>query len=349
MTDKKIAVVILNWNGVEMMRRFIPSVVSYSQEADVIVADNGSTDDSLQMLRAEFPAVRIIQLDRNYGFAEGYNKALSQIGHPYSILLNSDVEVSPGWLRPMLDYMESHPDIAACQPKIIKESERASFEYAGASGGYIDWLGYPFCRGRLMSTVEEDHGQYNQPVSIFFFSFAALMVRTELYKELGGLDARFFAHQEEIDFCWRLHNRGYQLMCIPQSVVYHVGGGTLNQGDPRKTFLNFRNNLLLLYKNLPLTRRWRVMPLRCVLDYVAALQMCLTGHRKDALAVLHARQEFSHIRHEFDDKRDAELQAQRKQEAVSGHKFDIPEIMPSSLLWQYYVKGRTHFSQLKWK
>jgi GT2 family glycosyltransferase len=195
MTDKKIAVVILNWNGVEMMRRFLPSIVSYSQEADVIVADNGSTDDSLQMLRAEFPAVRIIQLDRNYGFAEGYNKALSQIGHPYSILLNSDVEVSPGWLRPMLDYMESHPDIAACQPKIIKESERASFEYAGASGGYIDWLGYPFCRGRLMGTVEEDHGQYNQPVSIFWATGAALMVRTELYKELGGLDARFFAHQ----------------------------------------------------------------------------------------------------------------------------------------------------------
>ena len=249
---KRISVVILNWNGREMMRRFLPSVVKYSRdEADVIVADNASTDGSLDMLAREFPEVGTLRLDRNYGFAEGYNRALAQLPTEFYLLLNSDVEVTEGWLTPLLRYMDAHPEVAACQPKLLCEARRDMFEYAGAAGGYLDRFGYPYCRGRVMDTVECDRGQYDRPASVFWATGAALMVRRSDWDAAGGLDARFFAHMEEVDFCWRLRARGRGVVCLPESRVYHVGGGTLNKSNARKTYLNFRNNLLMLYKNLP--------------------------------------------------------------------------------------------------
>lgn len=336
MSDKKISVIILNWNGSTMMSRFLPSVVKNSPEADVIVADNGSTDNSLNMLREDFPTVGILPFDKNYGFAEGYNKALNEVDTPYSLLLNDDVEVTPNWLQPLLLFMDSHPEIAACQPKIRSEKRRNLFEYAGACGGFLDYLGYPYCRGRMMENVEEDHGQYDTPCSIFWASGAALMVRTEIYKEVGGLDGRFFAHMEEIDFCWRLHSRGHGIFCIPQSVVYHVGGGTLNKNNPRKTFLNFRNNLLMLHKNLPVEQLPFVLFARYFLDNIAALKMLLCGERENAMAVVRARFKFNQTRHEFDSTREDNLQ-----KTTCRH---IPELRNASLLVAYYFLHKRKFS-----
>ena len=250
--NKPIAIVILNWNGVDLLRRFLPSVqANSSAQAEVIVADNGSTDASCAVLESEFPDVRLIRLPENYGFAEGYNRALEQVDAPYYLLLNSDVEVPAGWLAPLLDYMEAHPEVAACQPKMLSYADRGSFEYAGAAGGFLDRYGYPFCRGRVFDTLERDEGQYDDVAPVLWASGAALMVRRQDWRDAGGLDGRFFAHMEEIDFCWRLRSRGRGVVCIPASRVYHVGGASLAQGNPRKTFLNFRNNLLMLYKNLP--------------------------------------------------------------------------------------------------
>lgn len=240
----KISIVILNWNGAGMLRRFLPSVLECSEGADVIVADNGSEDDSLQVLAHDFPQVRTIVMNHNYGFAEGYNVALRQVDSDIYVLLNSDVRVTPGWLDPLVGFLEAHPQVAAVQPKIRCEWSPQDFEYAGASGGFIDTLGYPYCRGRLMGTVETDGGQYDEPVPVFWATGAALVIRSADYWSAGGLDGRFFAHQEEIDLCWRLRSRGRGIWCVPQSVIYHLGGGTLPQGSPRKTFLNFRNNLL---------------------------------------------------------------------------------------------------------
>ena len=265
---KRVSVVILNWNGSALMERYLPSVVRYSpaEWADVIVADNGSTDDSLQMLADKFPSVQIIRMDKNYGFAEGYNLALKQISHPYCVLLNSDVEVTPNWLDAPCRLLDTHPDVVAVQPKIKADDQRAFFEYAGASGGFMDKYGYPFCRGRLLHIVEEDSGQYDTLIDVLWATGACLFIRTDVYKAVGGLDGDFFAHQEEIDMCWRLRARGYRLVCTPQSVIYHKGGGTLNVESPRKTFLNFRNNLLMLYKNLPDKDLKPVMRLRFWLD-----------------------------------------------------------------------------------
>lgn len=336
METKLISVVILNWNGSKMMRRFLPSVATHSPEARVIVADNGSTDESLSMLAEEFPTVETIALDKNYGFAEGYNRAIAQVDTPYVLLLNDDIEVTPDWLQPMLSFMEQHPEVAACQPKVISEAHRDTFEYAGAAGGFMDYLGYPYCRGRIFETVEKDNGQYDEPVSVFWATGAALLIRTPIYNKVGGLDARFFAHQEEIDLCWRLHSRGYGIWCIPQSVVYHVGGGTLNKSNPRKTFLNFRNNLLMLYKNLPCLQP--VMSIRYLLDGVAALKMLLTGNVGEAKAVVRAHREFQKIKHEF-----SEARQQNRQLAVSD---DIPEIWKKSLLAARYLRGIRRYSDL---
>ena len=334
-----VSVIILNWNGAEMLRKFLPSVVQYSPEATVIVADNGSTDNSLEVLEKEFPDVEVMAFDSNYGFAEGYNKALAKIETPYTLLLNSDVEVTPGWLTPLMDFMESHPEAAACQPKLLNYNHKEMFEYAGACGGFMDSLGYPYCRGRVMSVVEKDEGQYDgAPLSVFWATGAALLVRTRIYNMVGGLDARFFAHQEEIDLCWRLKSRGWGVWCVTDSVVYHLGGATLDKSNPRKTFLNFRNNLLMLYKNLPAERRTGVLAIRYFLDYLAALQMLLSGKRKDALAVVRARFEYSHIKHEFDNQRQQNL------EATTVGK--IPEQRPRSLLWSYYIRRRRRYSEL---
>lgn len=302
----KCSVVILNWNGEKMLRQFLPSVVKYSTsaETEVVVADNGSTDQSLEVLKS-FPSVRTIVLDQNYGFAEGYNRALEQVNAEYTVLLNSDVDVTQGWLTPVLAYLDIHKDVVAAQPKIRKytlpvtgepqtpdPTQRYPFEHAGAAGGFLSILGYPYCRGRRFGRVETDNGQYDTIVPIDWATGCAMFVRTAAYKRAGGLDARFFAHMEEIDLCWRLRNKGYKIVCVPASVVYHVGGGALAYDNPRKTFLNFRNNLLMLSKNLPKKRLWWVMTLRFFLDYAAALFFLLQGKSGSAKAVVQARKEW---------------------------------------------------------
>ena len=288
------SVIILNWNGVEMLRTYLPSVVAHTPNAEVIVADNGSTDDSLKVLQDEFPTVRTIVLDRNYGFAEGYNRAIEQVESEYVVLLNSDVEVTENWLTPLLDYMNAHTEIAAVQPKIRAWRQRDYFEHAGAAGGYLTWLGYPYCRGRKFGKVERDRGQYDTIVNVDWTTGACMCVRTKIYKELGGLDASFFAHMEEIDLCWRMRNQGWQLACVPQSVVYHLGGGSLSYDNPRKTYLNFRNNLLMIYKNSPCRRT--VLGIRFFLDYAAALMFLCIGKKGSAKAVLEARRDYRKMR-----------------------------------------------------
>lgn len=294
---EKTAVIILNWNGAQMLRTYLPSVIAHTKSAEIIVADNGSTDDSLEVLRKEFPSVKTIVLNTNYGFAEGYNKAIEQVDSEYVVLLNSDVEVTEGWLIPLLDYLEAHSEVAAVQPKIRAWRERDRFEHAGAAGGYLSWLGYPYCRGRRFGRVEQDHGQYDTIAEIDWTTGACMCARTSVYKECGGLDAAFFAHMEEIDLCWRMRNKGWKLACVPQSVVYHLGGGSLSYDNPRKTFLNFRNNLLMIYKN----RRfpWIVLTLRFFLDYAAAAMFLVTGKKGSAKAVLDARKEYKRMRKNY--------------------------------------------------
>ena len=332
---KDISVVILNWNGSAMLQRFLPSVIRYSEEAEIIVADNGSTDHSIDILREKFPSVRILPFRENYGFAEGYNRAIQQIETPYVLLLNDDVEVTPHWLQPLLAFMNHHPEVAACQPKILSETQRELFEHAGACGGFIDHLGYPYCRGRIFNHVEKDRGQYDQVCPIFWATGAALLVRTDVFRKEGGLDKRFFAHMEEIDFCWRLRSRNYGIYCIPQSTVYHVGGGTLPKSHPRKTFLNFRNNLLMLYKNLPEERLNSTLRIRYFLDLVAALKMLLSGQVKESMAIVKALRTFFKIRHDFDREREENLQKQQLK--------DIPEMRNESLLVAFYLKKKKKF------
>lgn len=336
----KVAVVILNWNGAAMLRRYLPTVINFSSdEATVIVADNASTDDSLYMLRTEFPQCRIVELERNWGFADGYNKALEKVEAEYYVLLNSDVEVTRHWLSPLVAFMDDHLDVAACQPKLLSVADKGSFEYAGASGGFIDRYGYPYCRGRVFGDIEKDCGQYDTPVSAFWASGAALVVRSNDYWSVGGLDGRFFAHNEEIDLCWRLRLRGKRVFCVPASCVYHVGGGTLPKGNPMKTFLNFRNNLTMLYKNLPDGELAHVMRVRWLLDYLAAFEMLLLKHSvADFKAVVRARRAFSRWKKDF--------KADREQIQASAVAADLPERSRFSLLWQYYVKGRRTFAEL---
>lgn len=336
----KVAIVILNWNGAKMLRQYLPSVLRYSaDEAVVYVADNASTDDSLELLRTAFPSCRTIVLDRNWGFADGYNMALRQVDAEYFLLLNSDIEVTHHWLTPMVEFMDNHKEVAACQPKLLSIADRDRFEYAGAAGGFIDRYGYPFCRGRIFDTVERDNGQYDYEMPVFWATGAALMVRSADYWAAGGLDGRFFAHNEEIDLCWRLRIRGRQIYCIPDSVVYHVGGGTLPKGNPMKTYLNFRNNLTMLYKCLPDSELRHVLRVRRWLDWLAAVEMLVLGRSwGDFKAVLRARRDFRKWRHDFDKDR-AAIQASRVGNV-------IPERRRFSLLWQYYVKGKKRFADL---
>lgn len=334
----KLSIVILNWNGARMLRRFLPSVIEHSPEAEVIVADNGSTDDSLSVLAEQFPDIRTIVFDRNYGFAEGYNRAIAQVDGDLCLLLNSDVRVEAGWLKPMLDYMERHPEVVACQPKVRQESAPDMLEYAGACGGYIGRLGFPFCRGRILGTVEHDEGQYDSIASVAWATGAALLIRRNVYLEAGGLDARFFAHQEEIDLCWRLRSRGYGIVCIPQSVIYHVGGGTLPKESPRKAYLNFRNNLLLLFKNLPEKNFCSVMHWRRLLDAAAALHFLVGGHWAACWAVLRAHYDFHRMRKDFKADRDRNLAAT----VVPADQI----LSPFNLLWQYYARRRHTFDML---
>jgi GT2 family glycosyltransferase len=267
----KTAVVVLNWNGKAWLEKFLPNLVNHSQVATVFVADNASTDDSVDYVKINFPTVKIIVNASNGGYAKGYNDVLKQIDAEYFVLINSDIEVTAGWLSPIISLMDSDKQIASCQPKILNYNSKTKFEYAGASGGFIDNLGYPFCRGRIFDDLEQDKGQYNDAVEVFWATGACLFVRSTHFWELGGLDEDFFAHQEEIDLCWRLKNKGYKIMVQPKSVVYHVGGGTLNASSPFKTHLNFRNNLFMLFKNLPISSLFTTIPMRLVLDGVAAL------------------------------------------------------------------------------
>lgn len=342
----KLSIVILNWNGEQMLRQFLPSVTASCAnmpEVEVCVADNASTDESVSLVRSQFPTVRIIRLDRNYGFAGGYNRAIKQVDSTYTLLLNSDVEVPTDWLPPLLDYMDTHPGTAACQPKILSYSQRGIFEHAGAAGGFIDRYGYPFCRGRVMDRVETDYGQYDEPSGhhpVFWATGAALLVRTADYLAVGGLDEQFFAHMEEIDLCWRLLSRGRQIVCITDSRVWHVGGATLSSAHPRKTYLNFRNSLLMLYKNVPTSAElFRVMSVRSILDAVACLRFAVTGQWSHARAVISAVRDFHRLRPTY-----ASVREELRRTATCPHPAGR---FHWCLIWQYYILRRRTFSELK--
>ena len=307
----KTAVVILNWNTRDYLRKFLPGLITSTEglDAEVIVADNASTDGSLEMLAAEFPDVRRISLDRNYGFTGGYNRALAQVEADYYVLLNSDIEVPEGWLKPLTDWMDTHPHCGACGPKLLSYHQRDRFEYAGAAGGLLDRYGYPFCRGRILQKVEKDEGQYDTPENVFWVSGACLLVRSRLWKKLGGLDDRFFAHMEEIDLCWRMQLSGYTVTVVPESFVYHIGGGTLPNESPFKLRLNFRNNLLLLENNLAKTFRAqgysvdgslgkarRRIFVRMLLDGASALTYLVTKRYNSYKAVVQAHGEYRKLR-----------------------------------------------------
>lgn len=336
----KVAIVILNWNGQKMLAKYLPNVIEYSrQDAEIWVADNSSSDGSMHLLETQFPQVKTIVLEQNFGFAEGYNRALKQIDAEYYVLLNSDVEVSHHWLTPLIEFMDSHQQVAACQPKLLAEYDKDSFEYAGACGGFLDKYGYPFCRGRIFDTVERDNGQYDYQQEILWATGACMMIRSKDYWTAGGLDGRFFAHNEEIDLCWRLRLMGRKIYCIPESEVYHVGGGTLPKSNPMKTYLNFRNNLTMLYKNLSDTELTHVMRMRRFLDYLAAFEtLVLNRNWGDFKAIFKARRAFKAWKHGFDEDR-RKIQAGRVKE-------EIPQVYNLSIIWQYYAKGKKLFSQL---
>ncbi|TAH23806.1 MAG: glycosyltransferase family 2 protein [Cytophagales bacterium] len=284
----KTAVVILNWNGIKHLKQFLPSVTQFSPEAEIYVADNGSSDQSIEFLKEFYPTIKIVALEKNYGFCEGYNKALSQINAKYYVLLNSDVEVTPNWLPPLISELENNPNIAACQPKILNYLQKDQFEYAGAAGGQIDILGFPYCRGRKFDKTEQDKGQYNDKTKIFWASGACLCIRSDVYHQNEGLDNSFFAHMEEIDFCWRLINQGYTIYYTAQSTVYHLGGGTLNKNNPAKTYLNFRNNLFLLHKNLPSKYLLIIIFTRMVIDGLLAFFLLFQQGKSHFIAVIKA-------------------------------------------------------------
>ncbi|MFZ4546408.1 MAG: glycosyltransferase family 2 protein [Bacteroidales bacterium] len=331
----KIAVVILNWNGREFLRKFLPSVITNSPKTvEIIVADNASTDSSIELLQNNFPAIRIISNRTNGGFARGYNEALAEVDADYYILLNSDIEVTPNWIQPVIELMENDKTVAACQPKLRSYHEKEKFEYAGAAGGFIDEYGYPFCRGRIFQHIETDLGQYDDSIEIFWATGACMFVRADLYKKFGGLDEDFFAHMEEIDFCWRLKNGGYKVMYCANSIVFHVGGGTLPKKSAQKTYLNFRNNLALLYKNLPSNLLLPVFAVRFPLDGVAALKFLVDGGFKDFYAVLRAHLYFySHFN------------SLRKKRKLLNHNM-VHGIYKGNLVKEYYLKKKTIFTEL---
>jgi GT2 family glycosyltransferase len=331
----KTAVVILNWNGKRFLEQFLPALVEHSaMDADIIVADNASTDDSVEFLKKSYPEIRVILNSKNGGFAKGYNDALKQVDATYYILLNSDIEVTPGWITPVIAMMEQNPEIAACQPKIRSFSDRPKFEYAGAAGGFIDKYGYPFCRGRIFQTLETDTGQYNDACEVFWATGACMFVRADLFHQLGGFDEDFFAHMEEIDFCWRLRNEGYKIMYCPLSTVFHIGGGTLPKASWRKTYLNFRNNFYLLYKNLPEDQLLRVFFFRLLLDGIAAVKFLFQAGFKDFWAVTRAHFSFYRTLPKLNAKR--RKMKQRSMVWVYGR----------NIVSEYYLHGKKYFSSL---
>ena len=331
---KKLAIIILNWNGEKLLEEFLPMAVRdcISEESDLIVADNGSTDGSAALVKEKFPEVKLLEFKENLGFAEGYNQAIAQTNYPYTILLNSDVATTPDFWRPMLQYMETHAEVGALQPKIRSYRSPEEFEYAGAAGGYLDNLGYPYCRGRIMDTIEEDKGQYDDGVKdVTWASGACLMVRTSLYLKLGGLDKDFFAHMEEIDLCCRMIASGYRVVAMSESLVYHVGGASLPQGNPRKTYLNFRNNLLLLYKNRPAKEGRRKIFLRRLADTLAFGMFVMKGQFGDAKAMLKAHGDYRKMRKNYTPAKEG----------------SVSPLEPLSIIWNYYIGGKKKYKDLK--
>jgi GT2 family glycosyltransferase len=332
----KTAVVILNWNGRKFLEKFLPFVIQYSREdAEIFIADNNSSDDSLAFMHANYPEIRIIRNNENGGFSKGYNDALAQIEAEYYVLLNSDIEVTNNWIKPIITLMDSDKNIAVCQPKLRSYLEKEKFEYAGAAGGFVDKYGYPFCRGRLFQSLEIDKGQYDDVCEIFWATGAAMFVRAELYHKYGGLDNDFFAHMEEIDFCWRLKNEGFKIMYCPDSIVYHVGGGTLPKNNARKTYLNFRNNFFLLLKNLPSDRLIKVFLIRLILDLIAAVKFLTEGGFKDFWAVVQAHFSFY-----------ASINENLKKRKNIHHK-KVSKIYMRNIVWEYYIIKKRLFTELK--
>ena len=330
-TPTKIAVVILNYNGIHWLEKFLGDVIQKSNNAEIIVADNASTDDSVNYVTLNFPSVKIIQNKTNDGYAGGYNNALQQISAEYYVLLNSDVEVTENWISPIIDLMDSDKSIAACQPKIKKFDDKDFFEYAGACGGYLDKYGYPFCRGRVFESLEEDKSQYDNVTEVFWASGACLFLRSDAFYEIGGFDWDFFAHMEEIDLCWRLKNKGYKIMCQPKSTVYHVGGGTLNSGSTFKTYLNYRNNLLMLYKNLAPEHRFSIIFQRMILDGLSAVKFLLNGKPLHIFSILKAHIKYYTLLGTFKKKRPQNYQAQ---------------LFSKSVVYLYFVKRLKTYNQL---
>lgn len=334
----KAAIVILNYNGKKYLEEFLPFLIKFNRkDAEIIIADNASTDDSIEYLKRSHPALSIIQLSRNFGFSHGYNEALKQVDAEYYILLNSDVEVSEGWLDPLISLLDTHQSVAACQPKILSYHNRAYFEYAGAAGGFIDFLGYPFCRGRIFDTVEKDSGQYNDICPIFWATGACLAIRSKVFRELGGFDEDFFAHMEEIDLCWRVHLAGHQVYYSGLSTVYHVGGGTLPKTSPTKTYLNFRNGLSMLYKNTQRPSLYYKLPIRIVLDFVAAFKFLFSNSVENSTAVLRGMRDFARLYQKN--------KAKKESLKITKHSY-IKEIYPYSVVVKYYLKKNKTFKEL---
>jgi len=340
MTKTKTAVVILNWNGEKLLRKFLPSVLAYSilPGTKVIVADNGSSDKSVELLRNEFPQADLLDLKQNYGFAKGYNETLRQVDAEYYVIMNSDVEVSEGWLQPVISLLDNDKTIGAVQPKILSYSEKNRFEYAGAAGGYIDRFGFPFCRGRILEETEDDHAQYDQVCDIFWGSGACLVIRSELFHKAGGFDADFWAHMEEIDLCWRIKNMGYRIVFCPGSKVYHLGGGSLPYGNPKKLFLNFRNNLSLLYKNLPSEKLVCTLLTRMIFDGAAAFHLLAKGNARGFVSVIHAHFRFY--------RSISSLHKKRKNQGKFLKRTMHPEMFRKSIILNYYLKNKKRFSEL---
>lgn len=342
---KTVSVVILNYNGKSWLEKFLPNVITHSTYADaeIVVADNASTDDSVAFLKANFPSVRLVINTANNGYAGGYNDALQHIKSDYYVLLNSDVEVTPNWLEHTIQFMEQDELMAACQPKILSYHEKTKFEYAGAAGGFIDKYGYPFCRGRIFDNCETDNGQYNKSGEIFWASGACLFIKSAIFNKAGGLDADFFAHMEEIDLCWRIKNLGYKIGYCAESTVYHVGGGTLNKSNPKKTFLNFRNNRALLHKNLSSLQLEKIEGTRNLLDYVARFKNSISGNSDDANAIRTATLEYHNNRQKWDIKR---MQNELQQKAHAVRSPDNTGIFNDSILKYYFILRKKTFSGL---
>jgi GT2 family glycosyltransferase len=336
----KATVVILNWNSLDFLRKFLPAFQDFTPRdlADIVIIDNGSTDESLAWIRSEHPDIRTIELDRNHGYSGGYALGLEQVVSEYAVLINSDVEVTEGWIIGLLDFMDSHPKAGAVAPKILSHFNRNHFEYAGAAGGCLDAYGFPFCRGRIFNAIEEDHGQYDTPAKTFWASGACLLVRMEAYRKAGGLDPHFFAHMEEIDLCWRMQSAGFEIWYAPTSKVYHVGGGTLPNESPYKLYLNFRNNLLLLHKNLPQKSRSRVLFLRMILDGIAAIQYLVKFKPGNFSAVLKAHRDFKRmVKLHYQG---SSLESQNTGKTPDG-------LYRGSIVVDFFIKGVRTFDQIR--